>query len=370
MRDEHVRVAGGLVFVRHSEGIDVLLLDDRFGKVTLPKGHVESGEILEQTAVREVYEETGIATRIVSPIGKVTYEFTDSLTQETGVKDAYYFLMEKVDGEIVPQLTEVAGARFVPIDDVEEEIRARGYENNLPVFQTGLAMIRDRDLARDDFAQLIDHTLLKPDATSLEIDKLCKEAAAYQFASVCIQPMYVETAAELLADSPVKVCTVIGFPLGANLTSIKVAEAIHAIDDGAEELDMVVAIGKLREGDLVYVENDIRAVVEAAADQAIVKVILETGLLSAKEQEAGAGCALRAGAHFVKTSTGFSAGGATVDAVARLRQSVGDRLGVKASGGIRTREDALAMVAAGASRIGASAGPKLMESPLFLGWDN
>ncbi len=365
----HVKVAGGLVFDKRKEGTYVLLLEDRFGKVTLPKGHMEQGEILEETAVREVYEETGIATRILSPIGKVTYEFTDSHRGESGVKDAYYYLMEKVDGDIQPQWEEVKGATFVPVAQVENEVRSRGYANNLAIFQNALAMISDMDNNQSDLADWIDHTLLKPEATDADIEKLCKEAAAYQFASVCINPIYVELAAELLASTPVKVCTVIGFPLGANVTTVKVAEAIRAIHDGAEEVDMVIAVGKLRAGDLTYVEKDIRAVVEAAGDKSIVKVILETGLLTPEEQVAGAECALRAGAHFVKTSTGFIAGGATEDAVARLRQTVGDRLGVKASGGIRTRDDALAMVRAGASRIGASAGPKLMTSPRFLGWD-
>ncbi len=366
---DHVKVAGGLVFEKREDVTYVLLLEDRFGKVTLPKGHMEAGEILEETAVREVYEETGIDTRILSPIGKVTYAFTESKRGESGMKDAYYYLMEKVDGEISPQWEEVKGASFVPADQVIAEVRSRGYDNNLSIFQNGLTMIQELNNDSNDLADLIDHTLLKPEATEADIEKLCKEAAAYQFASVCINPVHVELAAERLSNTPVKVCTVIGFPLGANVTTVKVAETIRAINDGAEEVDMVIAVGKLRAGDLTYVENDIRAVVEAARDKAIVKVILETGLLSPEEQVAGAECALRAGAHFVKTSTGFIAGGATEDAVERLRKTVGDRLGVKASGGIRTREDALAMVKAGASRIGASAGPKLMASQRFPGWD-
>ena len=157
-------------------------------------------------------------------------------------------------------------------------------------------------------------------------------------------------------------CTVIGFPLGATTTVVKVAEAVQALDDGAEELDMVIPVGELRSGDSSAVEQDIRAIVEAAGDRAIVKVILETALLTAQEQRLGAECAERAGAHFVKTSTGF-AGGATVEAVRLLRQTVGDRLGVKAAGGVRTSADMHAMLQAGATRIGTSAGAKLVALP-------
>ncbi len=367
---EHVQVAGGLVYAKRNDGYYALLLDDRFGKVTLPKGHLEPGEILEQAAVREVYEETGVVSRVVSPIAKVTYAFVDAHRGEEGVKDAYYFLMEMTDGSIRPQLEEVDGARFVPVNEVEAEVRAHGYDNNVTVFMKGLAMLNDLVNGEIDLAAKIDHTLLRSDATGREVERLCREAAAYQFASVCVNPVHVERAAEFLTGTSVKVCAVVGFPLGANTTAIKVAEAGRAIRDGAEEIDMVAAIGKLREGDVTYVENDIRAVVDVAGAQAIVKVILETGLLDEKERMVGAECALRAGAHYVKTSTGFVGSGATVDAVKTLRQAVGDRLGVKAAGGIRTRANAFAMLAAGASRIGASAGVKLAASARFSGWDN
>lgn len=367
---EHVQVAGGLVFTEREDGVYVLLLDDRFGKVSMPKGHVEAGEILEETAVREVNEETGITTRVVTPLGLVTYDFVEPSTGEPGIKDAYYYLLEKTGGNINPQLEEVQGARFVPLNTVETEVKARGYDNNVALFQKGIAMIRGLTGQDLELASRIDHTLLRPDATQSEIERLCKEAAAYQFASVCVNPLYVEAATAFLAHSPVKVCSVIGFPLGATVTEVKVAEAKRALQDGAQELDMVIQIGQLRLGNLAAVEADIRAVVETAGDLAIVKVILETGLLTPLEQVLGSECAMRAGAHFVKTSTGFGAGGATVEAVQRLRKTVGGRLGVKASGGIKTSEDARAMLAAGATRIGASAGPKLVQSELFRGWDN
>jgi len=217
------------------------------------------------------------------------------------------------------------------------------------------------DAAQPDLARMIDHTLLRPDATTEEIETLCREAAHYGFASVCVNSCHVSLCATLLAGSPVKVCATIGFPLGAMSTGAKVQESRTALDDGARELDMVINIGMLKSGNLAYVEEDIRAVVQTAHPRgALVKVILETGLLKDEEKIAACTIAQRAGADFVKTSTGFGHGGASVADVALMRKTVGASLGVKASGGIRTREDALAMVAAGATRIGASAGVRIL----------
>lgn len=206
-----------------------------------------------------------------------------------------------------------------------------------------------------NLAAIIDHTLLKPETTESQIRKLCDEARQWGFASVCVPPRWVKVASETLAGCDVKVCTVIGFPLGANVTAVKVVEARQAISDGADELDMVISIGDLKAGDDEVVESDIRAVREAAGER-IVKVIIEACLLTDEEKARACSLAVRAGADFVKTSTGFSKGGATVHDVALMRRVVGPEVGVKAAGGIRTREDALAMVAAGANRIGASAG--------------
>ena len=217
------------------------------------------------------------------------------------------------------------------------------------------------DAAQPDLARMIDHTLLRPDATTEEIETLCREAAHYGFASVCVNSCHVSLCATLLAGSPVKVCATIGFPLGAMSTGAKVQESRTALDDGARELDMVINIGMLKSGNLAYVEEDIRAVVQTAHPRgALVKVILETGLLKDEEKIAACTIAQRAGADFVKTSTGFGHGGASIADVALMRKTVGASLGVKASGGIRTREDALAMVAAGATRIGASAGVRIL----------
>jgi deoxyribose-phosphate aldolase len=211
-------------------------------------------------------------------------------------------------------------------------------------------------------AGMIDHTLLKPDATEDQIAQLCFEARKYGFASVCVNPSHVKLCAQLLRNSEVRVCTVIGFPLGASASDVKVFEANKAIDDGATEIDMVLNIGALKSRDYDYVAKDINAVVLAAhARSAIVKVILETALLDREEKIAACLIAKEAQADFVKTSTGFSGGGATVEDVALMREVVGPAMGVKASGGVKTMEDARQMVEAGATRIGASAGVKIVS---------
>jgi deoxyribose-phosphate aldolase len=216
-------------------------------------------------------------------------------------------------------------------------------------------------MKKQELAKLIDHTILKPEATREQIVKLCKEAIENGFASVCINPSNVKICAELLKKSEVKVCTVIGFPLGANITKIKALETEEAIKDGAEEVDMVINVGKLKDKDFQYVEDDIRAVVEKAKGKAITKVILETCLLTKEEIAKASELAVKAGADFVKTSTGFSSAGAKVEDIKIMRKCVGDKLGVKASGGIRTYEDCIAMIEAGASRIGASASISICE---------
>ena len=212
-------------------------------------------------------------------------------------------------------------------------------------------------------ASLIDHTLLRPEATADDIRKLCDEAWTYRFASVCVNPYWVPRVALDIGDSGVKVCTVVGFPLGASMTTSKVAETESAVRAGAQEIDMVLNIGELRGGNYDAVREDIRAVVNAAHGVgAIVKVILETALLNDEQKAIACELAKVAGAEFVKTSTGFSTGGATAHDVALMRRAVGDSMGVKASGGIRTLENLKTMVAAGASRIGASASVSIVEA--------
>ncbi|WP_195925537.1 deoxyribose-phosphate aldolase [Sarcina ventriculi] len=210
-----------------------------------------------------------------------------------------------------------------------------------------------------DIYKMIDHTLLKQDATSEEIKKLCKEALEYNFASVCVNPTNVELAAKILNGSLVKVCTVIGFPLGANTTKIKVLEAKDAVENGATEVDMVINIGRLKDKDYDYVKKDIEAVVNEVKGKALIKVIIETCLLADEEKVIACKLASEAKADFVKTSTGFSTGGATPFDVKLMRETVGENMGVKASGGVRTSEYAKELIKDGANRIGASASIKI-----------
>lgn len=224
-------------------------------------------------------------------------------------------------------------------------------------FSAGLGATR----VAPDLARTIDHTLLKPEASEAEVTRLCLEARQYGFASVCINPSWVRLAARLLRGSEVKVCTVVGFPLGATSTGAKVAETRQAIADGAHEIDMVISVGALKSGRDDAVREDIAAVVQTAHRHgAIVKVIIEAALLSDEEKVRACQAARDAGADFVKTSTGFGPGGATLYDVALMRRVVGATMGVKAAGGVKTREDALAMIEAGATRIGASAGVKIV----------
>jgi deoxyribose-phosphate aldolase len=213
-----------------------------------------------------------------------------------------------------------------------------------------------------DIAHLIDHTLLKPDATRDDIRKICNEALKYGFASVCVNPWNVSLATEILRGSEVRVCTVVGFPLGATLPQVKVYETEEVIKLGAQEIDMVINVGALKSGQVDAVEADIRGVVEAShRGGAICKVILETVLLTTDEKVRGSLAAKNAGADFVKTSTGFAAGGATAEDVRLMRAVVGGEIGVKAAGGVRSLEDLQKMVEAGATRIGASASVKILE---------
>lgn len=233
------------------------------------------------------------------------------------------------------------------------------------VVQAGAARVSAGLGARphsDDLAGMIDHTLLKPDASQAEIAQLCYEAKTYHFASVCINPAHVKLAAQLLKDSDVKVCTVVGFPLGATPAVVKAYETQQAIRDGATEIDMVINIGALKSQDYRLVLEDIAAVVRTAhAGNALVKVIIEAALLTDEEKVIASQLAKAAGADFVKTSTGFGPGGATAADVALMRRVVGPDLGVKAAGGVRTYADAQAMINAGATRIGASAGIKIIS---------
>lgn len=208
---------------------------------------------------------------------------------------------------------------------------------------------------------MIDHTLLKADASREMIEKLCKEAIEYKFGQICVNPYYVTYCSELLKNSDVKLATVVGFPLGANTKEIKALEAKDAIENGAHEIDMVINIGAMKDKDFELVKNDIEAVVNDSHPKAIVKVIIETSLLTDEEKEIACQLSMEAGADFVKTSTGFSSGGATVGDVRLMKRVVGDKLGIKASGGVRDLNAAKEMIEAGATRLGTSSGVKIAE---------
>lgn len=273
---------------------------------------------------------------------------------------AYKQLIQRLEGLLEDQ----AGTAAVPyLEQALERLR----DPRQPGVGGPTAM---PSLAPESMAALIDHTQLKPEATDADVQQVCEDAQHYGFASVCVNPSFVPLAVEELANTSIPVCTVAGFPLGATQTSTKACEATQAIHDGAREIDMVLSIGRLKSGQYRRVEEDIRAVVKAVREAApagpedppaLVKVILETVLLTDPEKAVACVIARRAGADYVKTSTGFSSGGAATDDVTLMRQMVGDDLGVKASGGIKTPEDVRQMVAHGATRIGASGSVAIME---------
>jgi deoxyribose-phosphate aldolase len=214
-------------------------------------------------------------------------------------------------------------------------------------------------------AALIDHTLLKAEATRNDIERICREALQYRFASVCVNPVFVKQVSEALRNSPVKTCVVVGFPLGANLPAVKLDETRVALEQGAQEIDMVIHIGALKAGDDAAVRSEIESLSRVVHERrAILKVIIEAALLSEEEKIRACRAARDANAHFVKTSTGFSTSGATVGDVELMRREVGREMGVKASGGVRTLDDLIAMVDAGATRIGTSNGVKIMQEAL------
>lgn len=275
-------------------------------------------------------------------------------------------LVERITRQVLSALLAQGGALGVCIECGAEGCRCveRQPDKVRAVLDAGATRIGGRPgvLPPDRaLARYIDHTLLKPDATSRQVEQLCAEAREYHFASVCVNPTFVPLCARLLRGSDVVVCTVIGFPLGATTIETKAFEARQAIRDGAREVDMVLAIGRLKAGENEYVRRDIARVVEAAHDGgALCKVILETALLTDEEKVIASTLAVRAKADFVKTSTGFASGGATVHDVALMRAAVGQAAGVKASGGIKGLSDAQALIAAGATRIGASAGVRIV----------
>src|SRR5688572_27851704 len=265
----------------------------------------------------------------------------------------YEKLVEQITDMVLSKLGEDTSCPTFCRADVERIVDAGANRIGIVLGETATA---------HDWASLIDHTLLKPEASESDIKKLCSEAVQFGFASVCVNPTWVKKAAEFLQGSNVPVCTVIGFPLGATLPDVKAYEVRRSIFNGAREVDMVINIGALKSGDDCAVEDDIRAVAEAAHENGVLcKVIIETALLTDEEKVRACLASKNAGADFVKTSTGFAKGGATADDVALMRRTVGRNLGVKASGGVKGIDDARKMFEAGATRIGASVGVKIAQ---------
>lgn len=262
--------------------------------------------------------------------------------------------------QLVEQITDLVLSRLD--DDYCPTFCRADVERIVDAGASRIGIVLGETATAHDWASLIDHTILKPEASQNDIRKLCDEAAEFGFASVCVNPTWVKTASEFLRGTEVPVCTVIGFPLGATLPDVKAFEARRAIFNGAEEVDMVINVGALKSGDDCGVENDIKAVVDAAHENGVLcKVIIETALLNNEEIVRACIASKSAGADFVKTSTGFSKGGATVEDVNLMRRTVGKALGVKASGGVKGIDDARKMFEAGATRIGASVGVKIAQ---------
>jgi deoxyribose-phosphate aldolase len=264
--------------------------------------------------------------------------------------------------KLVEQITDLVLSKLDDGGDNHASFCSADVKRIVDAGASRIGVVLGESATAHDWASLVDHTLLKPEASESDIKKLCNEAIEFGFASVCVNPAWVKRAAEFLKGSNIPVCTVIGFPLGATLPDVKAYEARRAIFNGAREVDMVINIGALKSGDDCAVEDDIRAVAQAAHENGVLlKVIIETALLTDEEKTRACLASKNAGADFVKTSTGFAKGGATVEDVRLMRRVVGSQLGVKASGGVKGIEDARAMFEAGATRIGASVGVKIAQ---------
>ena len=257
--------------------------------------------------------------------------------------------------ELITKITQEVIKRFNEITHTKETTGVKG-KGTISECESGIIINSPMDLA-----PFIDHTLLKPDAKQSQIDQLCQEAIQYHFCSVCIQPFWVSYCAKKLRGTGVKVCTVVGFPLGANDPKRKAYETRQAIEDGAHEIDMVINIGAMKSGNIKMVEDDLRSIKRACRQTTISKAIIETFLLTDDEKVIACQLAKKIGYNFVKTSTGFAGGGATVHDVALMRRTVGPKMGIKAAGGIHNFEEAKAMIAAGATRLGTSSGVKIVN---------
>ncbi len=348
---ESVAVAGGLVFSLMDNGNpEILVIDDSFGRVTLPKGHVEKGELIEETALREIHEETGIEGKILCPISRVSYAFT-SREGFSGTKDAYYYLVQMTGGQLHAQLEEVQGARFVPASEVTRLISRMGYPNNVDVFARGLRLIEEWMHHRLIRPEIVTLSLLSASITQSDVRTLCRQARQYHVASVYVHPLYVRVARDSLQGSLTKVCAVIGYPTGAIPSSSKVSQALMAVEDGASEVDIMLSIGQLREDNFYEVEQELASIMETIQDKATVKVTLESGLLSEMQLLEGARVAQKAGVQVITTSTGFVQPYASVQTISVLRKMLQGGIGIQAFGDHLHKEKTRALLLAGATNL-------------------
>jgi len=385
--------AGGVVYRRHGNRTEILLIRDRFGKISFPKGKMEPGETPEQTALREILEETGIAGTIEAPLPGTEFDFQKE-SGEIVHKVVRFFLVRATGGSLRAREGEIAGAAWhSPAEAWRLQLR-EGYEGNNEALERALALLGagpgggpaadsgqtpegdpadgtgDRGaadgmagggpLAENRFsvwrpgdppAPFVELALLKADARPADIDRLCGEAAARRFRAVCVGGGWVRRCRERLTGTGVRVCAAVGFPLGAAATRVKAFEAAAAVEDGASEIDVVISVGRLLEGDYEAVGRDLAAVVQAVQGGALVKAVLETGLLTDKLKVEACRLAEAAGADFVRTSTGFVPVGDLEADVRLLRSAVPPGLGVKAAGGVRGPDAARRLLLAGANRI-------------------
>lgn len=351
--------AGGVVYRLAGDRIEIQLIQDRYGQITLAKGKMEQGETIRQTALREIKEETGLTGRIDRKLEVIHYQYEkDGITVD---KEVHYYLVEALEGKHTPQLEEIQSVQWVDPDKAWELQCQQGYDNNDQVLQKALTYLMP---SKTSLARFIDHTLLKATADYSQIKQLCDDAKKYGFYSVCVNSVWVETCRRLLEGSKVQISAVCGFPLGAAATEVKVKEAVFCIEKGAAEIDMVMQVGRLLEGQAEAVYQDIKQVVEAVKQvrgDAAVKVILETGYLTEEQIVLGCKLAEKAGADFVKTSTGFGPRGASEQDVEMMQQAISDSVRIKASGGIRDLAAAKRYLRLGADRLGTSSGPAIME---------
>lgn len=426
------RAAGGLVLRSGAAGLEVLLIDDAFGKVAFPKGHVEPGETWEDAAIREVAEETGIEARIVAPLGRVHYDiFRDGQPVR---KEVRLFLLRAINeaDEPMPQVEELDRAYYLPWPQAQVHHEERGYANWKWIFAKAQTIAQWHDQnweavrhldaddnngalesiwgqvapwldaliaatedelraaapeiaqqwqtqkaaapgkvqlprtlvdERDSLRKAIEHTLLKPEASEVDVENLCRAAAQHQVHAVCINPQHVQMATHRLDDSEVQVCTVVGFPLGATHAQALAAETAAVIGDGATEIDLVIPVGSMKEDDIWSVARAVHAVASSAHahEGVLVKAILEAHFLTIGQLVKAAMVAVASGADLVKTSTGFAPSGARLLDVACMAVAVGPGHGVKAAGGVRSRAAAVAFLRYGATRLGTSSGPALLR---------